>query len=433
MRTAGARRRGWIGLASVPLLLGTAFVETAAAVTQITSCSFTVSAPGTYNLAADLGPCPADGIVVTASSVVIDLRGRRLFGSGDSLTNPHSSAGVRLNGVSNVVVTSTPPGGQIDRFHAGVLVDSGSSRNVVQNLNIHDNIGQLSEAAFGNELGDGILIRSASQTVVQNNTLRHNGPFSGVAVGALTDDVGRAIGPNPVQNVIRNNRVVDNDLPRLACQPAPQFVTIPPPCPPGTSLQPFFQEDIGIRIEGPGAQRNIVSGNTVERNGSDGVLISFVDNTNFPEGDPPLNPPNPEIFGNIISNNTIRDNGFGLPPFSFVPALVGNGIQVLSIPFDFPPNIAPPHHNTIINNTVTGSKNSGIAISPQAHDNLISGNTALGNNVGMTPPGPFGGAFDLKDSNEPTTPPNMTPCNNNRWTNNTFGTRNQALTPTCIS
>lgn len=432
------RRRCTVGLALVSMLSGTVFVSTAGAAkeTVVTGCSpepFTITAPGAYALAADLGPCPGDGIVVRADNVVVDLRGHRLHGSGDSVDTPKDFAGVRLDGVSRVVVTSSRAGGQVDSFNAGVVIDAGSTSNVVQNLTVHDNVGQLSVARFDSSLGDGIVIRAASGNVVRNNTAHNNGPFSGIAVAAVVDDVGRAIGPNPTDNVITGNTVRDNTLPALACLPAPPFTIIPPPCPDGTSLQPFFQQNIGVRLEGPGAQGNVVSGNTIDRSGADGILLSFVDNTNFPNNEPPLDPPNPENFGNIIKNNTIRDNGFGLPAFSFVPALVGNGIQLLSIPFNFPPNIHAPHHNQVRGNTVTGNKNSGIAVGPQSHSNIVTGNTATGNNVGNAPPSAFGGAFDLKDSNTPTTPPNATPCNGNVWSKNTFGTRNQTVTPKCIS
>ncbi len=91
--------------------------------TPISSATFTITAPGSYYLTSNLSaPADADGIVVNASNVTIDLNGFSLIGHGSGA----NTAGVNVQGTQlNLCVKN----GTITGFSvAGILGDISSSR-----------------------------------------------------------------------------------------------------------------------------------------------------------------------------------------------------------------------------------------------------------------------------------------------------------------
>jgi Right handed beta helix region len=90
--------------------------------TPISAATFTINAPGSYYLTSNLTtPAGADGIVVNASNVTIDLNGFSLIGHGGA-----NGAGVNVQGTQmNLCVKN----GTITGFSsAGIIGDIGSSR-----------------------------------------------------------------------------------------------------------------------------------------------------------------------------------------------------------------------------------------------------------------------------------------------------------------
>jgi len=141
-------------------------------------------------LSEDIGPCPANGIVVGADDVTLDLAGHHLFGSpGPSDGN---SAGIRLPGRSGVRVVN----GTVSDFDAGVLLGGGQS-NQVRNMTVRDNVGP--DDAFTAELGDGIILFDSARNLIANNLIAGNGIFDGIGV----------LGGDADGNVIHNNFVKD--------------------------------------------------------------------------------------------------------------------------------------------------------------------------------------------------------------------------------
>ncbi|MBW3645926.1 MAG: hypothetical protein KY441_10540, partial [Actinobacteria bacterium] len=67
--------------------------------------------------AADVGPCPGDGLIVAADGVVLDLNGHEVRG----VNGAEETAGVVLRRVSGVTVTN----GTVTGFDAGVVVGAG--------------------------------------------------------------------------------------------------------------------------------------------------------------------------------------------------------------------------------------------------------------------------------------------------------------------
>ncbi|CAN5237558.1 hypothetical protein BH18ACT4_BH18ACT4_06840 [soil metagenome] len=174
-------------------------------------------------------------------------------------------------------------------------------------------------------------------------------------------------------NMIRENDVVDNNVP---------FV--------GENSQAS-----GIRIEGPGANGNLVGDNLVTGSGLDGIPI-FADQStgNF-------------NTGNTIERNTVLDNGFG-----FLAARPGHGIILFIRAND----------NIVRDNEVHDNAGNGIlaqfnvTLNEGAVNNLIEGNDARGNTLAAKPRA----AYDLLDQNPQ--------CDNNIWRNNLYLT----AFPTCV-
>ena len=107
------------------------------------------------------------------------------------------------------------------------------------------------------------------------DTILRNGPFSGIALG-----------PQAQENEIRGNAVSDNNMLHLGAGAGGQTM--------------------GIRLEGPEANDNVVADNVVNNNGADGIVVlSTCDDM---EAEPPCvgTPPNER---NQIVGNTATDVG----------------------------------------------------------------------------------------------------------------------------
>ncbi|MDQ6798067.1 MAG: right-handed parallel beta-helix repeat-containing protein [Actinomycetota bacterium] len=390
----GVRTTVVLGSALGLVFFGSA-ITPAGAATRV-RCGATITA--TTKLAADVGPCPGDGVVVTANNITLDLNGHRVFGNAAPEAQG-DFAGIRLQKTSRVVVK----GGTVDHFAAGVVVQRGSS-NTVQNLVVHDNIapceGEVNTQSPG-LLGDGIVVFSSVGNQIQNNRAEHNGPFSGISLVAETNrTTGQIAGPVPKANLVRNNTVKDS----TTCF-----------------------GDMGIRVEGPGATQNVVQSNTVSGSLNEGIAVLSVlarDISGFgvtcsdPIADPSLPlcpafvPPNPANTDNQILDNFSFENGQG-PPVS--------GISLIAFPW-----ANNPSGNLIKGNRAERNGGSGISVIggdvvPSnlygANNNTIVANTAVNNDTSGAPD-----RYDLIDDNTDR------PCDHNQWAANVYETAFPACT-----
>lgn len=268
-------------------------------------------------LAADIGPCNIDAVIVGASNITLNLNGHTISGTGvGSFTG--QAAGVLVDRQTGVTVTN----GTVTEFFHGVRVFQGSG-NFVNRM-----------TAVSNRGGNGILFESTSDNRADANMVIGNGRFSGMA----TFDNFR-FPPAAARNSFTRNTVKMNN--------AVAFGTVRPS---------------GISIEnGPG---HLVSGNTIETSGANGVRIRTAT----------LNP----VAGAQISQNRIMRNG-------------ADGISAET----------GTSGHLIERNVVTGNRQVGIRIASQ--DTRIIGNSVRANAGG-----------DLLDTN-----PN---CDANTWSGNAFGT-----------
>ena len=359
-------------------------------------------------LDSDVGPCPGDGLVVVADNVTVDLNGFRVFG----LNGPEEQVGIRLVDVSGVTVQN----GTVTDFDAGVAIEGGSG-NTVRTLLVRDNINDLiGECTYG----DGITVFDSDDNVIERNEVVHNGPYSGISLVGDSD-----------RNVVRNNVVADNNVPNIREDGTR-----------GPCGEPFSRpiQDIGIRIEGPGANDNRIQGNTVTNSAIVGISIhGHV--CNPPEGSPfPVQDPN---TGNLILNNTVTDTGRE----THMDDPMADGIGILRQgPLTV---VCSAYDNTIRANQSTGNFRDGINLGATTTDNVIQANRVDGNardGIHLAGPPmregqlvinpetgePFPGAvnnvlmgnrgfgndrFDGADFNPD--------CDANQWRGNLFGTVNQ--------
>ena len=320
-------------VAIVAFLLGTVLVGTAAA--AHVSCGQTITQSTTLD--SDVGPCAGTGIRVGADNVTLDLGGRTVYGT----QAPGEGAGILVNGRTGVTIRN----GRVILFDAGVVIQGGSG-NTVTEVVAQDNIGTRAS-----DFGDGIAVFGSSNNVIRRNRVQRNGVFSGISLVGNSDN-----------NLVDDNTVQGNNV----------------------ESNPNLMDDIGIRVEGPGVNGNVVSNNKVEGNGLDGIQVfPFAANSD-----------------NTVRGNTIRGNGFHNKAHR-----AGNGF------------VTGSRNNLIERNLVERNAASGIRINGQ--NNTIRNNTARNNGLPPLSPGTInaGGAFDLHDT--------TFNCDANVWTGNIFGTRNQ--------
>jgi len=420
----------------------------AEAAPRVLSCGAVVSSSVT--LARDIGPCTGDGIDIVASGITVNLNGHTITGSNATNRTTKDQIGVHLLNVKGVTVTGP---GTISKFDAGVVIDGGSG-NAVKRLNVTANVAHvlltsdgLDPVALGTvpppgsppgtqggyqtalynlpcDYGDGILVDTSSSNTLTGNTASGNGPFSGISLL-------NASGGNTVVRNVAKDQLVSNLEPENVLAAGQR---IPGPCGPfqaGPTGQGRPNQDTGIRIEGPGATNNLVSKNQATGNQLEGISI----HANVCPGNPLGIPATAPNTNNVISDNKVMKNGF---------ADTTDGIAILQ---QGPANVVcTAFQNTISGNLSTGNAKDGIYVGGRgSHDNTIVRNTVNSNGRdGIYVSGPSGtGATALPGAINNTITGNnghgnamydafdgnlTPPCDNNRWTFNSFGVVNQ----TCI-
>jgi parallel beta-helix repeat protein len=296
--------------------------ETAPAAADALPCGTVISTSTT--LTADVGPCSSDGLVIGADNITLDLAGHTVLGVPN---HPGNGAGIISDGHTGVVIT----GGTVRSFDAGVAILGGSG-NTVQQMVLTQNVG-TSDTDFG----DGVAIASSDGNTIQSNSVTFNGPYDGIGLfGAAS------------HNTIRGNTISDNNVPRTF----------------GPHGERQMIEDDGIRVE-PGSTFNLITNNSVSRNGLDGIALFFrsADNT---------------VIGNFVTANGFHD-----------PAInrLGAGIRVF----------LEADRSLIQDNAAYGNAGAGIGVDSQS--NTVVHNQATAN-----------GIIYLRDSNAG--------CDNNQWHGN---------------
>jgi parallel beta-helix repeat protein len=283
-------------------------------------------------LAADVGPCPADGMIVRADRITVDLAGHTVRGAATRLPSG-DAAGIRVAGRSGVTIR----GGTVSGFDAGVVV-SGGSANTLTHLVVQDNLSSANadppgSTNFTANLGDGItIVNSAGNTVVQN-IVRRNGIYDNISVlGAGSDD-----------NTIQANSITAAVSARL-----PDFN----PVGQGVVIDAAVSSPLNSRVP---IHRNKVVGNVIEHNDNSGVYTAS------------------NVDG-LIDRNTVRFNGFSGNKFN----------SAINVSAD--PGLSHLTRVTVSNNNVANNSSVGIDLNAidampteanQVVRNVVNGNGFL--------------------------------------------------------
>lgn len=416
------------------LAAGSAMVGTASA--DHIGCGDVITEDTT--LGADIGPCDGTGLIIGADNITVDLNGHRVTGNPQARGSGPDQAGVVLRQVHGVTLLN----GTVQAFDAGVLI-AGGERNTVTRVHAVDNVnyrvvtGRNSQpaddpsAAPSCDLGDGIAVLGSNENRLYDNTVARNGPFSGISLIEQSN-----------RNTVADNEVADNDLlnrppggDRTVC--GGQVGELGP-------LGRLVQ-DVGVRIEGPGAQHNVVAANHIVRSALAGVMVTAFRNE-FPQANNGFN----QIIGNSISQTGLRTRevqnffdeyhssgiflhnaGTTAVSLSYGNTVTGNnssdnfggGIEILG-PFPGSGEVGVGG-NTIADNVVNNNALTGILVSEGVTDHVLTGNKAHGNGFDKTliaqlnaqTPYVLWVAADAADNNYR--------CDANVWSRNEFGTVNQ--------
>lgn len=404
-------------------------------------------------LTADIGPCATNGIVVVADDVTLDLGGNTVFADN----GPEETVGILLAGVTGVTVRN----GTVEGFDAGVAIIGGGG-NTIRNLNVLNNVNDFMEPFDPRDpdltpeqlrlvlcdYGDGITTSDSDNNVIEHNLVVGNGPYSGISLVGDSDG-----------NLVQKNRVQDNNIlngPAVDEEGNPIFVDsrrfldeeeeIPNPdfgrhvsadsegaeqvnamCgavapgSPGMSRGREVQ-NIGIRIEGPGADDNVIENNKVDNSALVGISIHSYVCTPPPGFETGAQDPN---TGNLITKNDVRRTGaetFEIDSFADGIASLAQG------PIGRVTCTSPD--NTIVKNRSTDNLRHGISLGRTVSDTTVNDNQVMNNAadgirvedgaVNNTLHGNKGlknAEHDGHDGNED--------CDNNSWVNNKFFTVNQ--------
>jgi parallel beta-helix repeat protein len=318
-----------------------------------------------FTLSHDLLNCPADGLVVGANGITINLNGKLVDGVS-------TAAGIRNDGFDRVTIRN----GRIQGFNHGVQLNAGTRRNLVTKLNVSGSeyAGvQLVDAHWNNRItrnvvvfqaGDGVaIIGGSSGNIVADNKIQTN-EGNGVYVQASSGNhiVRNRISGNSDRNVrldsAHRNHLVKNTLARGG----------------------------DAAVELTDSTWNVLARNKVSTSGDAGFVLThshhnrLISNTATSSSDA-------GAFLQFSNGNTLRKNAFfgnpagidlahahgNLIDSNAANANMGNGI-----------NLEDSNGNRIRANIAKGNHGAGIYVvgeAAEAEDPKLRGNVVTGNSV----------------------------------------------------
>jgi len=309
-------------------LVVTGMVSAGPAQAAVLACGSTVSQSTT--LTANVGPCAGgDGLVITASNITLNLNGFKVIGK----KHAGDAAGVRLANVTGVTVR----GGTVQGFDAGVAIFGGSG-NTVTNLTVKENVNDYQGGAC--DLGDGISMTNSDNNTISANRVANNGPYGGITLIADSDG-----------NQIKNNTVVGHNIRSIS----------------GSGCGNTTQDE-GIRLEGPGANNNIVNNNSVTQSLLSGIGVHG--NVGCRNNPPQPRDTAPNDFNSITNNTVTATAGAG----------ESDGIKVLE-QGPFGTVVCAAANTTITGNNSSNNERNGIEIPATSVNNTVNKNTVNFNGV----------------------------------------------------
>lgn len=396
-------------------------------------------------LDSDIGPCEGGGLIIDGDNVTLDLNGHTVSGNAEIRQSP-DKAGIILRQVSGVTVKN----GTVQGFDAGVAIMGGSA-NTVRGVTAQNNVnyrvltGRDSQPADVDpevgpfcDFGDGITAFNSNNNIITGNALIGNGPFSGISLVGDTND-----------NMVSNNMVRDNDI--INETPQGEGTICGGLAAENTSMEiGRHSQDAGVRIEGPGAERNVVDGNRIGRSALAGVLVSgYHTGYGANNGD------------NVIRNNKIMETGLrthdsegdGTESYrasgihlhhsgpGFIHVSHGNLIEgnISSRNFGAGIEITGPtpgsenlgeFGNTIRNNVVNQNLLDGIHLAEGTVHTTVTGNSGWGNGYDQARVAEISDADEYSNWDGVDGGDYNPNCGSNSWSQNRFRTVNQPCVAT---
>ena len=372
-------------IAALSLAGALAFAGTAAAARQddggdrhggrVTSVHCGQTLTQSVRLANDLTDCPADGLVIGADGITVDLNGHTIDGTvappADCDNASHEPAGIKNGGGDNRVYDRlTIENGALQQFAQGFSAGSGTdgmADSRLRDLTVRDNSSgglEMGSAGLftnrnrvkhnlitGTRCGFGIVVNSSDSSLVAENTIRDNrgGILLCCSVGNVIRDNlvahnaedGIAVCCDGRENVIEHNKVFDNA---------------------SLGILVFF-----------GTEGTLVRENHVARNG-DNIILNASANTvahnlvtdalGCPSCDPPTG------FGILV--DTADDN---VVAGNVVTRTKEDGIRI----FDFDPTDPDiPNRTVVRGNVVHDAGVDGVHVDARSTDTVLERNSAFG-------------------------------------------------------
>lgn len=274
----------------------------------------------------------------------------------------------------------------------------------------------------------------STNNALRNNTVTGNGPYSGIALIEQSN-----------RNTLAGNEVADNDLLNQPPGGAVHGTVCGGLAPTQIGMLGPWTQDVGVRVEGPGAQHNVITGNHIVRNSLAGIMVTAFA-TAFPMANNGFN----QIIGNTISQTGLRthqlndfgdeyrssgiylhNSGSSHVSLSYGNTIEGNdssdnfggGIEALG-PFPGSGQVGVGG-NTIVGNRANNNLLDGIILAEGTVDTTVSGNSAHGN----APDKALIAAINARDIytvwDGVDGADNNVHCDHNAWSANQFGTVNQ--------
>lgn len=336
------------------MIFGIACAGTAAASPGNLACGAVITK--STKLTADVGPCPGNGITIAANNVTLNLNGHQVIGTfADEPPLPPTNM-VEGVGITFANVTgSSVMNGSVSLFSMGVQIQNGGKDQVLH-MDVHDNIGLLPTDTANN--GDGIAMFGSNYDRIIGNSVVHNGVWDGITMLTSNGSTGN---DGSSHDLVVDNFISDNNVAMLDDTGAPNW-----------------KRDIGIAIEGPGSQYNVIENNVIQGSGTHGIQMFPACNMSYAGPDGMGCPGTVGNDFNVIRDNKITDNGFGLP---VAGAPAGDGISVLAMGPYVDPSLGPliiPGNETITGNDVNGNERNGISLGGGNGQDLYGG--SLGTN-----------------------------------------------------
>ena len=333
-----------------------------------------------FTLSHDLLNCPADGLVVGANGITINLNGKLVDGVS-------AAAGIRNDGFDRVTIRN----GKVQGFAHGVQLNAGTRRNLVAKLTVSgsevagvqlfdaDSNNRVTRNVLAFQAGDGVaVVGGSSGNVVSDNKI-HTNEGNGVYVQASSSNriVRNTISGNSDRNVrldaANRNHLVRNTLAKggdAAVELTDSHWNVLARNKVSTS------GDAGFILSH--SHRNRLLANTATSSSDAGAFLQYSNNNTLRKNAFFGNPAGIDLahsHGNIIESNAANanmGNGINLEDSNgnriranIANANHGSGIHVVGEATE----AGDPHTrgNVVIGNSVSGNGKGGVAIESPGH------------------------------------------------------------------